>query len=131
MVNPANPSSWTLIALYMTYTVNGANWAQLSGRKRQHIATPYIPTQQHYRDATSVLRPMWTGRWGHAVTVFNQTSYHRNDLTIEEHSKRLNNIAPQLILLGGDDYGYEDSDAVVIDSDSTTGESMVPQQHYI
>ena len=64
---------------------------------------PYIP-QTLYKDASFAARPMWTHRWGHAVVVLNQTSMYRNDLSIEENSFRANNLVPQIVLLGGDDY---------------------------
>jgi hypothetical protein len=38
------------------------------------------------------------------VVVLNQTSFYRNDLSIEENSHRANHLVPQIVLLGGDDY---------------------------
>jgi len=65
--------------------------------------TPYIP-QKWYRDAASVPKPMWSARWGHALSVFNETSFNRNDLRVEENSDRAKITESKLVLLGGDDY---------------------------
>jgi hypothetical protein len=47
---------------------------------------------------------MWSGRWGHATTVLNDTAAYRNDLSVEENSKRAIELIPKLLVLGGDDY---------------------------
>ena len=49
---------------------------------------------------------MWSPRWGHAIVVINQTSMYRNDMTVEQNSKRADELVPEMILLGGDDYEY-------------------------
>ncbi len=47
---------------------------------------------------------MWSGRWGHATTALNDTAAYRNDLSVEENSKRAIELIPKLLVLGGDDY---------------------------
>jgi hypothetical protein len=66
------------------------NWAQLAGDRAQNTATPYTPEK------------LFSGRWGHAVVVFNQ-SITRSYLTEEENSERARGANPVLVLLGGDD----------------------------
>ncbi len=51
---------------------------------------------------------MWSARWGHAVTVIDQISAYRNDLSLEENSERAETLVPKLIVLGGDDYGFSE-----------------------
>jgi hypothetical protein len=80
--------------LFLIQQSQGANWDHLSGAILQVQHKNGIPNESF----------MWTPRFGHAVTVINQTSEFRNDLTIDENSKRVEELDPQLILLGGDDY---------------------------
>ncbi|GFH59666.1 hypothetical protein CTEN210_16142 [Chaetoceros tenuissimus] len=78
------------------------NWVQTAGELAQTNVIPQIP---------SINRPIFTSRWGHSTVVVNQTDLYRNDLSIEENSKRVESLTPKLILLGGDDYTKdEDSD---------------------
>mmetsp|Transcript_4298 Transcript_4298/g.9268 ORF Transcript_4298/g.9268 Transcript_4298/m.9268 type:complete len:1107 (-) Transcript_4298:1229-4549(-) len=86
---------------------NAANWAQLAGERAQNTATPYIPDKWHRNQKTSV-RPMWSARWGHALVVLNQ-AVARSYLTEEENSARAKNDRPVLVLLGGDDGLFGDS----------------------
>ena len=53
---------------------------------------------------------MWSARWGHTLTVFNDTSYTRNDMSIDENSHRIATISPILVLIGGDDYGTRENE---------------------
>lgn len=71
------------------------NWAQTAGELAQTNVIPQIP---------SINRPIFTSRWGHSTVVVNQTDLYRNDLSIEENSKRVESLIPKLVLLGGDDY---------------------------
>jgi hypothetical protein len=80
--------------LFFTGKIEGANWAHLSGAISKAQGENGILNESI----------MWSPRFGHAVAVINQTSEFRNDLTIEENSKRVEELDPQLILLGGDDY---------------------------
>ena len=70
------------------------NWAQLAGDRVQNTATPYTPEKWRQQ------KNMWSGRWGHAVVVFNQ-SITRSYLTEEENSERARGANPVLVLLGG------------------------------
>ena len=72
----------------------GNNWAQLAGERAQNTATPYTPEKWQ--------KNMWSGRWGHAVVVLNQ-SLTRSYMTEEENSERARGANPVLVLLGGDD----------------------------
>ena len=92
--------------------MNSANWAQLAGDRAQNTATPYVPDQWHKNPGTSV-RPMWSGRWGHAVVVLNQPTA-RSYLTEEENSQRVLDAKPELVLLGGDDGLPRDTQNVTI-----------------
>ena len=47
--------------------------------------------------------PLWSGRWGHTVVVVNDT-VTKNYLSIEENSRRIKNLTPAILLMGGDDY---------------------------
>ena len=68
---------------------------------------------------------MWTARWGHAVTVVNQTSSYRNDMTVEENSIRASLLYPRLYLLGGDDYQSDIEDSLIHDSER----KYYPKEH--
>ena len=81
-----------------------ANWAQLAGERAQTIVKPYIPQKSQSRDPKFTANPMWSGRWGHATTVLNDTAAYRNDLSVEENSKRAIELTPKLLVFGGDDY---------------------------
>lgn len=80
-----------------------ANWAQHAGKTAQKVVLPYSP-QTFYKDASFASHPMWSARWGHTIVVINQTSMYRNDKTVEQNSKRAEDLVPEMILLGGDDY---------------------------
>uniref|UniRef100_A0A7S2M3Q2 Uncharacterized protein n=1 Tax=Skeletonema marinoi TaxID=267567 RepID=A0A7S2M3Q2_9STRA len=86
---------WAIAVFPLLICVEGANnWAQLAGERAQNTATPYTPEQWQ--------KNMWSGRWGHAIVVFNQ-SITRSYLTEEENSERAQGANPVIILLGGDD----------------------------
>ncbi|KAL9186585.1 hypothetical protein ACHAXT_005823 [Thalassiosira profunda] len=89
------------LLLLLLQLVDAANWAQSAGTRAQTTATPYTPDQLHRSPSTS-LRPLWSGRWGHAVVVLNQSTA-RSYLTEEENSERQRDDDPVLVLLGGDD----------------------------
>ena len=68
------------------------------------MAIPYEP--QHINGNVSYnKRSMWSARWGHTLTVINDTSYTRNDLSTEENADRIASVVPILVIVGGDDYG--------------------------
>ena len=72
------------------------NWAQLAGPRFQNNALPY--------SQKGISRnPLWSGRWGHTVVVLNDTTT-KNYLSIEENSKRIKDLSPAILLMGGDDY---------------------------
>jgi len=89
-----------LISVFLRLSA-AANWAQLAGPRKQNVATPYMP-QSNYENADEAARPMWSARWGHVATVFNDTT-PRDDFSIDENSARLLGLRPKLLVLGGDD----------------------------
>eukprot|EP00520_Triparma_pacifica_P017234 CAMPEP_0118643692 /NCGR_PEP_ID=MMETSP0785-20121206/6528_1 /TAXON_ID=91992 /ORGANISM="Bolidomonas pacifica, Strain CCMP 1866" /LENGTH=1314 /DNA_ID=CAMNT_0006535375 /DNA_START=251 /DNA_END=4195 /DNA_ORIENTATION=- len=98
-------SSLLFFLLLSSFPANvlSANWAQLAGIRAQNVAKPYIPQDNHlYQRADEAEYPMWSARWGHASAVYN-SSVPRNDLTIDENSKRLLTLSSRLLVMGGDD----------------------------
>jgi hypothetical protein len=63
---------------------------------------------------------MWSARWGHAVTVFNQTT-PQNHLTLLENEMLLITRKPKLLMLGGDDR-ITDSDDLIQQHAKDSGE---------